>query len=79
MWDVAGEGRAGQLQWAVANSLPASDGWGGDDFTPQKCRNQENNPTWDGAGKWAASWRRGGVRDLCWDQRPRWVAGDGAS
>lgn len=47
-----GEGRAGQLPWAVSE-LPASAGWGGDDFTPQKCLNQENNPTWDAAGKQA--------------------------
>lgn len=47
-----GEGRARQLPWA-ARERRASAGWGGDDFTPQKCLNQENNPTWDAAGKQA--------------------------
>lgn len=62
------EGRARQLLWAVSE-LPASAGWGGDDFTPQKCLNQENNPTWDAAGRQAVEWGCGG-----W----RWVSGPGA-
>lgn len=33
-------------------------GWGGGDFTPQKCLNQENHPTRTGAGKPAVQWGR---------------------
>jgi hypothetical protein len=45
-WDVARKGGP----WAAVGwgESPASAGWGGDDFTPQKCLNQENNPAWDG-------------------------------
>lgn len=44
------EGWPAAVGWS---ELLASAGWGGDDFTPQKCLNQENDPTWDKAGKWA--------------------------
>ena len=46
-----GRRREGRRAVVGCSKLLASAGWGRDDFTPQKCLNQENNPTWDTAGK----------------------------
>lgn len=69
-----GEGRARQLPWAVSE-LPVSAGWGGDDFTPQKCLNQENNPTWDAAGRQAVEWGECGLEISVGTRgQDRWLA-----